>query len=379
MQDKFDNFDLQIKSMLEDAEVKPSRRVWKGIESRLDSATAPAASFAWARWAGAALAFAAISVSLFFIGTSRQEIPAFRSNGEVVAEVPVEIIEFIPQAQKLKTLTAQRINIIEEDIAYELTESTGDTGASLPGRAATPEKKSEKRVSRTTEETADPFALMSQEDEEGRFRAGRVALYAKGAIGGNDSDIRLSSNISAMAPGEGSAGFSESGPSTYGVPFSLGLGVRLYLGPKLSIGTGLDYSLLTRTFTGKYTAPGSSSSEAGTIFHAVQYLGIPVDLYYDIISTDRLKFYAYGGIEAEFCLSNKYTLLSSPKIEGSSPVKKLQWSSGIGLGVEFKLSELLGLYIDPGLRYYFPSDQPKSIRTDKPVMVNFDAGLRFNF
>ena len=60
-------------------------------------------------------------------------------------------------------------------------------------------------------------------------------------------------------------------------------------------------------------------------------------------------------------------------------MEKLQYSVGGGLGIEFSLSRALGLYIDPGIRYYLPSDQPKSIRTDKPLMVNFDAGLRFNF
>ena len=49
------------------------------------------------------------------------------------------------------------------------------------------------------------------------------------------------------------------------------------------------------------------------------------------------------------------------------------------MGLEFKLSDKLGLYIDPAVRYYFHSPgQPKSVRTDKPFMFNFDAGLRFN-
>ena len=53
-------------------------------------------------------------------------------------------------------------------------------------------------------------------------------------------------------------------------------------------------------------------------------------------------------------------------------------SCGAGVGVEFRLSGKLGLYLDPGVRYYFPNSQPKSIRTDKPFMFNFDAGLRFS-
>ena len=55
------------------------------------------------------------------------------------------------------------------------------------------------------------------------------------------------------------------------------------------------------------------------------------------------------------------------------------FSVGAGLGVEFRLGRTLGLYLDPGVNYYFPGNQPRSIRTDKPLMLNFDAGLRFNF
>lgn len=382
MQDRFNDFDLQVRSILEDAEMKPSRRVWKGVSSRLDTAAATrsSSSMAWAKWAGAAVAFAALSIGIFFSGTSRQELPSFRSNGRALASADAEIIEFIPAPAGMNTLLAQRLPAQEIDIDYVEDNDVMMETAQVEKKAA-PQKKEEKKISRTTEETADPFALMAIEDNAERFRAGRTSIYAKGAIGGNDSDIRLSSPTSALAPGEGSSGFSEMGSSTYGVPFTLGLGVRVYLGPKISIGTGLDYSLLTRTFAGKYTpeGSGSASAQAGSVYHAVQYLGVPLDIYYDVISTDKLKFYAYAGMEAEYCISNKYTLLSTPNIVETSPVQKLQWSAGAGLGVEFILSSKLGLYIDPGLRYYFPCNQPKSIRTDKPVMVNFDAGLRFNF
>ena len=42
------------------------------------------------------------------------------------------------------------------------------------------------------------------------------------------------------------------------------------------------------------------------------------------------------------------------------------------------LSRRLGVYIDPGVRYYFPGQQPKSVRTDNPLLVTFEAGLRFD-
>ena len=34
---------------------------------------------------------------------------------------------------------------------------------------------------------------------------------------------------------------------------------------------------------------------------------------------------------------------------------------------------------DPGANYYFNCNQPRSIRTERPLLLNFDVGLRFNF
>ena len=108
-------------------------------------------------------------------------------------------------------------------------------------------------------------------------------------------------------------------------------------------------------------------------------MGLPLDLYYDVVSSDRIKFYLHAGGEAEYCLSNKYTLFASLDISVTEPVQKLQYSVGAGLGVEFVLSRRIGIFVDPSVKYYFPCDQPKSVRTERPLLVNFDAGLRFSF
>ena len=228
---------------------------------------------------------------------------------------------------------------------------------------------------------SEPANLLAFGDDSGKRRKRQgTAIYAKGVIGGNESDIRLNVRPPMMAAGE-SAGFTELSNSTYGIPFTVGVGLRFYLLPRFSIGTGIDYSLLTRTFTGKYTKTVGSEtlSETGSVYNTIHYLGIPLNLFYDIITTDRIKFYVYGGGEMDFCVSNKYTLYSSPNIVWTTPVKTPQFSVGAGLGVEFRLSKILGLYLDPGVKYYFNNGQPKSVRTDRPFMFNFDAGVRFNF
>ncbi|MCR4824483.1 MAG: outer membrane beta-barrel protein [Bacteroidales bacterium] len=394
MQDKHtQDFDLQMRSMLADAEIKPSRRVWKAVSARLDAAEASAAPvWGWMRWAGASLAVAAVAATLFFTGT-RHSIPTKIHNQEQAmlaqaggdagtptqvaapatvpaGETPDEAVSATPIRRRSAPVRPAGEPVVSPEAATAPS-SDGQEALSQKQEApvqeqqTAPAKKQPRQPVRTV--TADPFAEPVTARQS--FKP-RVALYAQGAIGSNESDFRPAGAM--MAPGK-SSGFSELGSSSYGIPFTLGLGVRIYLLPRFSLGTGLDYSLLTRSFTGSY------GDVSGSVSHSLQYLGIPINLYYDILSSDKIKFYVYGGGEMEYCISNKYRLFANPDIIRSYPVEGLQFSVGGGIGVEFMLGRRVGLYLDPGVNYYFPGNQPRNIRTDKPFLLNFDAGLRFNF
>lgn len=404
MQDtEFNEFDRQLRSVLADAEVKPSRRVWKGVSARLAAGSAPVASpWGWMKWVGMSLAAAAaIAAGIFFSGT-RTSIPTINYNqsqaptllaqtGDAAgaptdvaapADVPANEAGSTPSAGSSRSAVRPTLPQHPDSRPVELAEASGeqpipetevsqpapqpqDAPVSEPGHPTVP-----KTGPRVESPAGDPFLGLEPERSAPRHR---VALYAQGSVGSNDAHGRPSAPASHMAPGMQDEFIDLGSTPTYGVPFTLGLGVRVNLSPRLSIGTGLDYSLLSRTFTGSYL--GTS----GTVSHTVQYLGIPLRLYYDILASDRIRFYAYGGGEAELCIGNSYRLFASPDIVRDYKVNSPLFSVGAGLGVEFRLGRTLGLYLDPGVNYYFPGNQPRSIRTDKPLLLNFDAGLRFNF
>lgn len=397
MQDTNKDFDLRLRSMLEEAEIRPRRGVWKKISRRLDASSAAASDTGGSvpgvlRWAGAALACAAVAIGVFVAvpgGTEAQLI----ERGPLTAEAVQLVTPGVDGPAALDAAARRRAAIQPATPSAAAVQQSGIVEEEASAAAAAPEETKtagapSSPAPRSTESSyesspeADPFALLAMEEEKSRNGFGATFLYAKGAIGGNDPDFVRRSAGMAMAPGVSSSGITELSTSTYGIPLTLGLGVRFYLLPRFSIGTGLDYTLLTRTFTGSYTGTNGSgqteTTEAGNIQHNMQYLGVPIDLYYDILSSDKIKFYVYGGGEVEYCVSNSYTVYSTPKINCSEPVRKLQYSVGAGVGVEFRLADKLGLYLDPGVKYYFPGGQPKSIRTDKPLMFNFDAGLRFS-
>lgn len=402
MQDKHSNdFDLQVRSMLADAGIKAPRRVWKAVSSRLDAAQDASAApvWGWMRWAGMAVAAAAVAAALFFTGT-QNSIPTkihnqpqallAQAGTDADTQVPAAVSASVPAGETAEpaapsTPSPRRATNVRPAgkpvVSPEVSVSPADAEASAPA-AAEPQPATgqqdpapretapagqKQRTQPSLTVVPDPFADPMVPKQA--FKP-RVALYAQGAIGSNESDFRPAGAM--MAPGK-STGFSELGSSSFGVPFTLGLGVRIYLLPRFSLGTGLDYSLLTRSFTGSY------GDVSGTVSHTLQYLGVPLNLYYDVLSSDRIKFYVYGGGEVEYCLSNKYRLYANPDIIRSYPVEGLQFSVGGGIGVEFLLGRHVGLYLDPGVNYYFPGNQPRNIRTDKPFLLNFDAGLRFNF
>lgn len=379
--------------MLQDAEVKAPRRVWRAVSGRLDAAAA------WWKWAVPAFAAAALAAGLFFTWNGKDSTPVPQNLvAEVVtpaveeapvAEIPEEIAEpsvAAPVRSRVAAVTADKAaagNDAAEPVA--VAEESGSEGTTdvtpAEGPAADssqPVSVREPRESVHPESEADKWAEIEKETRRiQRLRFG--GLYAQGGVGGNDSNITYGgSGISQMAPGPGSpdAGISESSTSTYGIPFTIGLGTRFHIGDKFSLGTGIEYSLLTRTFKGTY-----SDSYTGGIYHAVQYVGVPLNAYYDLFSLrdGLLNMYAWGGGAAEICVANNYRLLSDPGLTIKDKTGALQFSVALGLGVDIPVSDKLSIYLDPAVRYYFHGNQPKSLRTDKPFMFNMDAGLRFNF
>lgn len=388
-----------IGSTLQDAEEKAPRRVWRAVSSRLDQAAAAAA---WWRWAVPAFAMAAlVALGLFLTGTFNKTAPVAAGTDIIVAQ-NTDMSEdttpdvSVPEAaepdagqvasQKAAAATRRLASVIPAEADDAPQTVSDDTAVSDDGPVVTQTEEVADSPSADTAkdsqvsdqeaaEAAEQWARIENEDARTASRIRFSNLYAQGGLGGNDSNIRYGGNgISRMAPsGSPSAGITEGSSSTYGVPFTIGLGARFHVAPKLSLGTGLEYSLLTRTFTGSY-----SDSYTGSIAHAVQYVGAPVNVYYDLLSTSDglLGVYAWGGGSAEVCVANSYRLLQSAQ-SIKDKAGSMQFSAALGLGFEFRLSDKLGLYVDPAVRYYFHGNQPKSIRTDKPLMFSMDAGLRF--
>ena len=337
MQNSFkEDFDLQLRSMMEDAQEPAPAGAWRAISSRLDAiAGAPVAAVprVW-YWAGAALAAAAaIVLGVFFIGTSDN------------TPDPAMLADNTPAV-----IAGSTGNPAEAPV---IAGSTGNPAAAEPA--------------------ADPFAQMAYEDSRAARRPVNVSVLLTGGASGNNAS---NAPMALAAPGQYfQTGITETSQSSYGIPVIIGIGARLALTESISIGAGIDYSLLTRSFEGRYT--DGVNTQTGDFNHTLQYLGIPVDLFVSLVQRKDIRFYSNVGAEIEKGISNKYRLLGTDTIVGDK-VQGVQWSVGGGLGIEFSLGSRVALFAEPTFKYYFNCDQPKSIRTEKPFQMVLRAGLRFD-
>lgn len=388
--------DRQIKAMMHDAEEKVPSRVWSSVSSRLEAASEPTFSPVW-KWAGIGFAFAALATGIFFVGTSdkshevaapaqiAETVEIIRPEAGALEEQETALVAdvVIPSPKKFVAFTATQDMSAEEPVsANDKPEAVAPDSASEEASVVVDKPIASTAPSADDTDAAqpDPFAALEKEQSR-KTTVRRAQITFGGSVGGNRANGSGTSTMSSGTPTAPSTDvISETSTSSYGIPFSLGVGVRFNIAPKFYIGTGLDYSLLTRTFDGTFTAAGSLANVKGNVRNSLHYIGIPLRLFYNVIKNNDMKFYAYGGCEGEWCVSNRFDF--HPTAGGDYIVKHIgvsspQFSVGAGIGVQFKLADKVGLYLDPGINYYFYTSQPKSIRTDRPLMFNLNVGVRF--
>ena len=398
------DLDLLFKEGLEDARVKAPRGAWKAVSARLAGAAPAAAATpkrSWLLWGAPAFAFAAAAIAaVFFVGTTEKTI--IKAGESIIAEVPAA-----PVAEAAEPQPSSRAGFVPKEIQspdqiavlpVEKQQNAGGLGGTphsplgVQGDNSQPAQQEQgddwKAPAESEAEAACPSGqLRSSGGEKSTSQAfwaemaaaktkkpaQRAALKVGGTVGGNDAHFTGLAHPAYSAGGP-YTGVTETSVSVYGIPVSAGVSGRFHLTEKLAVSAGFNWSLLTRTFAGKY------KTAEGDITHTMQYVGIPLSVSYDLVDSKTLAFYCYAGGSAEKAVSSKYFIYAdSTSPLYSESVKAPQFGVFGGIGVEFKLTDLLGLYADPSVRYWFPGNQPKSIRTDKPLMFSLEAGLRFNF
>ncbi len=285
-------------------------------------------------------------------------------------------------------LLAESRNAVEGTTEEFVPEGTGDMIA-----VAKSEVYAESAVEDTPENISDGSILIAEAKEAPEYfpedwgeedvkKKKNISLLLSGIAGANAdvSQKRIGPMRSPGSSAPAETGIQETSvKSSFGVPLSVGAGVKIELTPHWALSVGANYTFLSRQFFGTYTQVNEAGtveiSKQSTIRNQQHYVGIPVNAYYNIINSNIVYFYAYAGGAVERNVCDLYTLMGSD-INYKKPAKGVQLSANLGIGVEFMLGRHLGLYLDPSLRYYFNNNQPRSIRTVQPLMFGMEMGLR---
>lgn len=388
--DNITDFDLMMKSILDEGREEVPAHIWEGVSEGLDKAARRKTVVLWWKRAAVSVA-AAAAVTLGVIFNMDKDTDSFVPQAvdkdmiavvEPVQEpaveaadegIPADEAEVVRKMQKVLIAKAEVQETVADDVPSDASEAM-ETVSDMIETAM-------KEPSEEKQEEGVYFPEDWGEEEEKPAR--RVSFELSGLAGTNNTQSQnrigpMKRPTTSPAPKE--TGIEEtSTKGSYNIPVSFGAGVKIGLNQRWSIGTGVRYTRLSRQFYGKYTKVGADGSLANPISSDIhnlqQYIGIPVNAYCNIVSNDMINLYAYAGGTAEKCISDKYSVLGTDIVH-KEKIDGLQLSANAGIGVEFLLGKHVGVYIDPSLRYYFDNGQPKSIRTVQPLMLGFEMGIR---
>lgn len=167
------------------------------------------------------------------------------------------------------------------------------------------------------------------------------------------------------------------------MPVKIGASIRYDFNKFLGIESGLTYSFLSSDLkTGKEGAVSGWSKGV----QSMHYLGIPLNLSFNIFSSRYFNAYVTAGGLMEKCVrgSLKTDEYLDGKYHGSSSTslkqKGLQWSVNGAAGIQVNILPQLGLYMEPGVSHHFRNNSKvRTIYSDKPTDFSLSFGLRYTF
>lgn len=167
------------------------------------------------------------------------------------------------------------------------------------------------------------------------------------------------------------------------IPVKVGLTARYNITGRLGMETGLTYSILSSSVKIGNSETGKNWSTGSQTLH---YLGIPLNISFNILNSRYVNIYVTGGGMMEKSISG--SIKTDEYVDGKfartlttniSP-KGLQWSVNAAAGVQANILPQLGFFVEPGVSHHFKNgSRVRSIYTDKPTDFSLGFGLRYSF
>lgn len=297
---------------------------------------------------------------------------------------------------------AEEANDVEAGSAEAAPESD-NTNAAASKTTSEKEESIDNEVVRQ-EDAAKWAAIMAEEKAERKHSARRFSagFSVTGAGTSNSSERQLTNAVLGANPLESNVNYADwvdggfrNGESfvvynqpevetkySHKLPVKFGVSFRYGFNDRIGVESGLTYTLLNSTFT---TAAGATNGNT-TGKQTLHYIGIPLNVTYNIIGTRLFNVYASAGGAVEKSVGGHFETTGHVGGQHSETnrialkPKELQWSLNASAGAQVNVLNQLGLFVEPGISYRIPSgSHVRSIYTDKKLDFSIGFGIRFNF
>lgn len=419
----------KLKDKMEGYTEQPSDSVWAGISAAAGLTGNKRSAVPLWLLAGSAIAAAALFGAMLFFNV-KEDVPATMTAEAVkVGQEPVvsaqvvqdNDITSIPEVSQARHYVENGVRdfrgaAVSGDFSDEPSdEVAGEPFGEVVGVTAAASE-NEGNIETDMEESIEPddnggrFAdawkwVLAEPELQRTKRGGKLAAGL--SVNGSGSASSLSSRPTAAALGanpldcgvssadwvdrrvESAAGvivYNQPEVTTeysHKMPVKIGASIRYDFNKFLGIESGLTYSFLSSDLkTGEEGAVSGWSKGV----QSMHYLGIPLNLSFNIFSSRYFNAYVTAGGLMEKCVrgSLKTDEYLDGKYHGSSSTalkqKGLQWSVNGAAGIQVNILPQLGLYMEPGVSHHFSNNSKvRTIYSDKPTDFSLSFGLRYTF
>lgn len=328
--------------------------------------------------------------------------PVERTLAEDLAEVKARkaksalIAEAVPVESSVSAVAENVTSVNTEEYAAEVPSEHHDAREAATVESDTVEQ-SEPAMS-WDEYLKETPSEKARARRSGGFSAG---ILAGGAVGGNTSGSKPTAMVmgaNPLAAGVTKTDWidkdSKASAIVYNqpevqeeyshkIPVKVGLTARYNITGRLGVETGLTYSILSSSVKTGNSETGKNWSTGSQTLH---YLGIPLNISFNILNSRYVNIYVTGGGMMEKSISG--SIKTDEYVDGKfartlktniSP-KGLQWSVNAAAGVQANILPQLGFFVEPGVSHHFKNgSRVRSIYTDKPTDFSLGFGLRYSF
>ena len=153
-------------------------------------------------------------------------------------------------------------------------------------------------------------------------------------------------------------------------PISFGLTLSYPLTNRWTLSTGLVYTRLNSQFVNVLSGTPITTDQR------LDYLGVPLNVQYHVLKGKGWKAYASAGTQLDWNIKAKR---NTEGVDVNARNDHPQWSLAGGIGVEYDIIPLVGIYAEPGLRYFLKNNSKvDNFFKDQPFNWTLQIGIRLN-